>query len=79
MPWRRNKMLELKMGKYIEFDYVNWKGINGHRKVEVYKIYWGSNEYHKKEQWLLEAFDIDKKEYREFAMSDMSNVKETQY
>jgi hypothetical protein len=55
---------------------VNWKGIPGHRKIQVARIYFGSTEYHPEEQWLLEALDIDKKEYRIFAMKDMSNVVE---
>jgi predicted DNA-binding transcriptional regulator YafY len=59
----------------IEFDYVNWKGIKGHRKVEIDEFHYGSTKYHPETQWLLEAFDLDKNEFRIFAMKDMSNVK----
>jgi predicted DNA-binding transcriptional regulator YafY len=59
----------------IEFDYVNWKGVKGRRKVEVNEFHYDSTKYHPEKQWLLEAFDLDKGELRIFAMRDMSNVK----
>lgn len=66
---------ELKAGEEIEFDYVNWKGEFGKRRVLVYHILWGSNKYHPEEQWLLVAEDLDKDALRTFAMKDMKNVK----
>lgn len=70
-------MFELKIHNmpYIEFDYVNWKGVNGHRKVMACKVYYGSTEYHPEEQWLLDGLDLDKMQSRIFAMKDMSNVR----
>jgi predicted DNA-binding transcriptional regulator YafY len=68
-------MLEILYHDYIEFDYTNWKGKKGHRKIEVNEFYYGSTEYHQEPQWLLEGFDLDKKAFRTFAMKDMSNVK----
>lgn len=59
----------------LEFDYVNWKGIKGHRRVEVFSIYYGNTEYHPEDQWLMAAIDLHKGESRIFAMKDMSNVK----
>lgn len=59
----------------LEFDYINWKGIKGHRKVKVFAIYYGGTEYHPEDQWLMGAIDLDKGEHRIFAMKDMSNVK----
>jgi predicted DNA-binding transcriptional regulator YafY len=70
-------MLEMKIGKILEFDYLNWKGEKGHRRVQVNRIYYGSTVYHNTNQWLLEALDLDKQQFRLFAMSDMSNVNET--
>ncbi len=60
----------------IEFDYVNWKGVKGKRKALITSYHYGSNEWHKEEQWLMRASDYDKDEVRYFAMKDMSNVKE---
>jgi hypothetical protein len=62
-------------GEPIEFDYVNWKGVKGHRTARVILFSYGSTEYHPEKQWLLEAYDLDKEKIRIFAMKDMSNVK----
>lgn len=67
--------MEINDRDVIEFDYVNWKGVNGHRKVKVLSFGYSSNAYHPEPQWLLEGYDMDKKEFRMFAMKDMSNVK----
>ena len=32
-----------------------------------------STEWHKEEQWLLKALDLDKNEDRDFAIKDISN------
>lgn len=64
----------LEKGMTIEFDYTNWKGQIDKRKVFVYGVIWGNNEWHKEEQWLLHALDEDKREARYFAMRDMRNV-----
>ncbi|AKO95006.1 hypothetical protein BEH_07510 [Priestia filamentosa] len=67
-------MLKLK-NTMIEFDYVNWRGEKSRRTAMVENVWYGSNEYHKEDQWLLEATDRDKQEIRLFAMKDMSNIK----
>ena len=59
----------------IEFDYVNWKGEHSHRKAEVNDFYYGSSDYHKEPQWLLDAYDLEKGECRVYAMKDMYDVK----
>lgn len=61
---------------FIEFDYVNWRGVEGHREVRAIRIFFGSTEYHKEPQWLMEAWDLVKQEKRIFSMKDMSNVKD---
>jgi hypothetical protein len=59
----------------IQFDYINWKGILGHRIVETICIYYGSTKFHPEPQWLMEGVDLIKNEHRIFAMKDMENVK----
>lgn len=59
----------------IEFDYINWKGVKGRRRIEVNDFLFTSNEYHPETQWLLSGYDLDKEQFRIFAMKDMSNVK----
>jgi predicted DNA-binding transcriptional regulator YafY len=70
-------MLEVKNGSYLEFNYVNWEGLTSYRKVKVKRIYFGFTEYHKQDQWLMEALDLDKNELRTFSMEDMVNVIES--
>lgn len=50
-------------------NYVNYRGEEDVRIVTPIKIYWGSNEWHKEPQWLLNVYDHGKKAEREFAMS----------
>ncbi|MGN4822136.1 hypothetical protein [Bacillus cereus group sp. MYBK139-2] len=64
---------------FLEFDYINWRGVKGHREVKVVQIYFGSTEYHKEPQWLMAGLDLVKQEKRVFAMKDMSNVKDMRY
>jgi hypothetical protein len=67
-------VLEISNGLHIEFDYLNWKSVFGHREIRVKRIYFGSTEYHPTQQWLMEGYDLEKKDIRIFAMKDMSNV-----
>ncbi len=68
-------LFELVPHDWIEFDYVNWKGLKSRRRMEVGELHYGSNEFHPEPQWLLDGYDLDKKAPRMFAMKDMSNVK----
>ena len=62
---------------YLCFDYVNWEGKRGIRKVKSVRaggpieIWYGKTRWHPKEGWLLKAFDIEKKEERNFAVKDI--------
>jgi predicted DNA-binding transcriptional regulator YafY len=56
-----------------EFDYVNYKGEFGVRTVVPVRFFWGESDYHPGYQWLLEAFDLDRRDMRTFAMSGVKN------
>ena len=71
-----NLNLRLDKGCTIQFMYTNWKGEQAMRTAFVYDVYWGSNEWHTEDQWLLHALDEDKGEPRYFALKDMSEVVE---
>lgn len=49
--------------------YRNWEGKVRGRLVRPKRMFFGSNEWHKEPQWLLEALDLEKNETRFFAMS----------
>lgn len=55
----------------VIIDYTNWKGVRMNRKISPIRIFWGQNTYHPEEQYLLEAYDLDKLEIRYFAMKDV--------
>ena len=57
--------------KEISIIYTNYKGKTALRKIVPKEIIFSSNEWHKEEQWLLIAFDINKKADRTFAMKDI--------
>ena len=59
--------------KVIKMIYTNWKGETGLRKIIPKEIIFSSNEYHKEEQWLLVAFDLDKNAERTFAIKDIKS------
>jgi predicted DNA-binding transcriptional regulator YafY len=59
------------MSKTVKILYKNWKGITSWRKIIPEQIVFGSNEWYKEEQWLLEAHDVTKDATRNFAMQDI--------
>jgi predicted DNA-binding transcriptional regulator YafY len=59
--------------KTVSIKYTNWRGETSIRSIVPLKIWFGSTEWHKDNQWLLKAFDIDKDAERDFTLSDIQN------
>lgn len=57
--------------KTVKILYTNYRGEKGYREIVPEKIWFGSTEWHKEEQWLLDALDIKKGALRNFAMKDI--------
>ena len=70
------KRAYLKKMRSVTFDYTNHKGETSKRRAQIISIFYGSNQWHKNAQWLLEGYDMDKQDFRFFAMSDMKNVQD---
>ena len=51
--------------------YTNYRGELSTRLIVPISMWFGSNEWHKKPQWIFTAHDLDKGEKREFAMNDI--------
>lgn len=66
--------IDIKPNDIISFTYKNWQGKVGLRKAVVKKLQFGSNDYHKEDQFLLLCFDLDKNEYRTFALKDVQTL-----
>jgi predicted DNA-binding transcriptional regulator YafY len=60
--------------KPLVFRYKNWEGNIATRKVIPLEVWYGKTEWHKEEQWLLKALDLDKNAQRDFAMRDILSV-----
>ena len=59
--------------KEIKIVYTNWKGQTSVRKIVPKEIIFGSNEWHKEAQWILVAYDADKKADRNFALKGITS------
>ncbi len=76
--WKQNKIEKSSDEiKAVEIDYRNYRGERSIRKILPLSWRFGSSEYHKEPQWLVLAYDFDKKANREFAQSDISDWKPT--
>lgn len=61
------------MEKEVKILYTNWKGVTKVRTIIPKKIIFSSNKWHKEEQYLLEAFDVEKQDIRTFACKDIKS------
>ena len=63
--------MEVNLDQIVFIVYTNWEGELGIRKILPQKLIFGSNTWHKEEQWLLESLDLDKNAPRTFALKDI--------
>jgi len=59
--------------KIVMINYTNWKGVTSLRKIIPIEIFFGATEWHKEEQWLLKAYDLDKNAERSFSVKDIKS------
>ena len=55
----------------VKILYTNWKGVTSYRNIVPKSIEFKSTEWHNEEQWILNAFDLDKNADRGFALKDI--------
>lgn len=60
------------MEQLLIIRYTNHRGEQAERRIIPERIWFGSTEWHQEPQWLLEAFDLDRKAVRCFAVKDIS-------
>jgi len=56
--------------------YKNYRGEKSIRHVLPLRIWYGSTEWHKKEQWLMEVYDLEKRSKRDYALKDWRGAPE---
>ncbi len=63
----------LRPEKAVTFVYENWKGEREHRTIIPMPegLFFGSNQWHPKSQWLLQAHDVERNALRDFAIAGM--------
>lgn len=55
----------------IKVAYTNWEGKTSLRRIlPIENPYRGSTPHHKEEQWLMKVWDVDKRDYRIYALKD---------
>lgn len=57
--------------KIVSIVYTNYKGITSIRQIIPKEILFGHNEWHAEDQWLMIAYDIQKRDERTFALKDI--------
>ncbi len=55
----------------VFIDYTNWKGERRVREVSPVNISFTRTEHHPKTEWILRAWDVEKRAYRDFAMKNI--------
>jgi len=55
----------------IKVKYKNYQGITSIRNIIPQNIYYGHTNFHLKDQWLLEVWDVDKDALRTYALMDI--------
>lgn len=63
--------MEFNENEKVKILYTNWKGITAYRNIIPKSIEFKSTDWHKEQQWILNAFDIEKKADRGFAIKDI--------
>lgn len=63
--------MSIEAKKAVRILYTNYRGETEYRDILPEKIWFGSTEWHKDDQWLLDAQDIKKNALRNFAMKDI--------
>lgn len=61
----------------IIIDYTNYKGVRATRRVSPLFFTYEATEHHPERQWLMSAYDHEKKANRTFAMRDIHSWKDT--
>ena len=55
----------------INIRYTNYRGETAVRQIVPVRIRFGASEWHPGEQWLMDAYDIDRQAERSFALADI--------
>jgi predicted DNA-binding transcriptional regulator YafY len=60
-------------GEDVMIEYTNHRGEHATRRIRPVRIWYGSTEWHRSDQWLLEAHDYARSATRNFAMAEITS------
>lgn len=55
----------------VSILYTNYRGETAVRRIVPKRIWFGKTDWHPEEQWIMDAFDLEKNADRGFAMRDI--------
>lgn len=55
----------------VSILYTNYRGETAIRRIVPKRIWFGKTDWHPEEQWIMDAFDLEKNADRSFAMRDI--------
>lgn len=61
-------MLKIKPGQRYVFSYTNYRGVTETRCGLFVGISFGSNEWYPEPTWLMDYYDLDRNDWRSFAL-----------
>lgn len=75
-PFQPSPAFRLIVGdrRRVGFTYKNYNDVISKRTVYPKRVWFGTTPYHVEPQWIMDAYDLDKKADRSFAMRDMTDV-----
>ena len=56
--------------RVVKVIYTNHANVTSERNIIPKRVWYGSTQWHS-DQWLLEVYDVDKRQIRHFAMRDI--------
>lgn len=69
-----NPSFTISTDQKVKFTYTNWRGETAERRAIFKKLFFGSNDFHKEPQWLVEGYDLDKGAYRTYSLRDITCI-----
>lgn len=70
-------MVSLTHGAVVQFDYINYQNKHSKRQAAFMGVFYGHNEWHPEDGFIMKAFDKEKKSVRYFAIKSITNLELT--
>jgi predicted DNA-binding transcriptional regulator YafY len=65
---------EVVVGEVVTMTYTNYRGERANRLVLPERVWFGATDWHPAHQWLMDAYDFDRKGLRSFAVCEIEDL-----